>query len=69
MLDVGGTATVIGMVPFGTKIEMRGMDLLAEKKLQGSMMGSNQFRIDMPQHGRHVPRRAAASSTRWCRPG
>ena len=25
------------------------MDLLAEKKLQGSMMGSNQFRTDMPR--------------------
>ena len=48
MLDVGGTATVIGMVPSNTKIEIKGMDLLAEKKLQGSMMGSNQFRVDMP---------------------
>jgi S-(hydroxymethyl)glutathione dehydrogenase / alcohol dehydrogenase len=48
MLDVGGTATVIGMVPSSTKIELRGMDLLAEKKLQGSLMGSNQFRTDMP---------------------
>ena len=26
------------------------MDLLSEKKLQGSMMGSNRFRIDMPQY-------------------
>ena len=48
MLDVGGTATVIGMVPSSQKLEIRGMDLLSEKKLQGSMMGSNQFRIDMP---------------------
>ena len=24
------------------------MDLLAEKKLQGSQMGSNQFRVDIP---------------------
>jgi S-(hydroxymethyl)glutathione dehydrogenase / alcohol dehydrogenase len=48
MLDVGGTATVIGMVPSKTTIEVRGMDLLSEKKLQGSMMGSNQFRTDMP---------------------
>ena len=48
MLDVVGTATVIGMVPSNTKIEIKGMDLLAEKKLQGSMMGSNQFRVDMP---------------------
>jgi S-(hydroxymethyl)glutathione dehydrogenase/alcohol dehydrogenase len=48
MLDIGGTATVIGMVPSSQKIELRGMDLLAEKKMQGSMMGSNQFRTDMP---------------------
>ena len=48
MLDLGGTATVIGMVPSSPKIEIKGMDLLAEKKLQGSMMGSNQFRVDMP---------------------
>jgi S-(hydroxymethyl)glutathione dehydrogenase/alcohol dehydrogenase len=48
MLDLGGTATVIGMVPTSQKLEIRGMDLLSEKKLQGSMMGSNQFRVDMP---------------------
>jgi S-(hydroxymethyl)glutathione dehydrogenase/alcohol dehydrogenase len=48
MLDLGGTATVIGMVPTKQMLEIRGMDLLSEKKLQGSMMGSNQFRVDMP---------------------
>lgn len=48
MLDIGGTATVIGMVPSKTKVEIRGIDLLSEKKLQGSMMGSNQFRKDIP---------------------
>jgi S-(hydroxymethyl)glutathione dehydrogenase / alcohol dehydrogenase len=48
MLDVGGTATVIGMVPSKQKLEIKGMDLLSEKRLQGSMMGSNQFRQDMP---------------------
>jgi len=48
MLDVGGTATVIGMVPSRQTLEIRGIDLLSEKKLQGSMMGSNQFRTDMP---------------------
>ena len=48
MLDIGGTATVIGMVPPRQTLEIRGIDLLSEKKLQGSMMGSNQFRTDMP---------------------
>ena len=49
MLDVGGTATIIGMVPGDRRLEIRGMDLLSEKRLQGSMMGSNQFRTDMPR--------------------
>ena len=49
MLDVGGTATVIGMVPDNQKLEIRAMDLLSEKHLQGSMMGSNQFRTDIPR--------------------
>jgi S-(hydroxymethyl)glutathione dehydrogenase/alcohol dehydrogenase len=48
MLDLGGTATVIGMVPSSQKLEIRGIDLLSEKRLQGSMMGSNRFRMDMP---------------------
>jgi S-(hydroxymethyl)glutathione dehydrogenase/alcohol dehydrogenase len=50
MLATGGTATVIGMVPVGQNVEVPGMDLLQEKKLQGSMMGSNRFRIDMPRY-------------------
>ena len=49
MLDLGGTATIIGMVPSNTKMEIRGIELLSEKKLQGSMMGSNRFRTDIPQ--------------------
>lgn len=50
MLAPGGTATVIGMIPLGTKIEVMGVELLAEKKLQGSAMGSTRFRIDMPTY-------------------
>ena len=50
MLRAGGTATVIGMIPFGTNLEIHGADLLAEKKLQGSNMGSNRFRVDMPRY-------------------
>jgi S-(hydroxymethyl)glutathione dehydrogenase/alcohol dehydrogenase len=49
MLDVGGTATVIGMVPDDQRLEITAMELLAEKRLQGSMMGSNQFRVDIPR--------------------
>ena len=50
MLASGGTATVIGMIPIGTTVEVQGVALLAEKKLQGSTMGSNRFRIDMPTY-------------------
>jgi S-(hydroxymethyl)glutathione dehydrogenase/alcohol dehydrogenase len=50
MLRKGGTATVIGMVPFGQRIEIDGFQLLLEKRLQGSNMGSNRFRLDMPQY-------------------
>ncbi|PCJ22187.1 MAG: alcohol dehydrogenase [Gammaproteobacteria bacterium] len=49
MLGVGGTATIIGMIPVGTNIELHGADFLREKKIQGSMMGSNRFRVDMPR--------------------
>lgn len=46
MLRPGGTATIIGMVPVGATIELPGVDFLAEKRIQGSCMGSNQFRTD-----------------------
>jgi S-(hydroxymethyl)glutathione dehydrogenase / alcohol dehydrogenase len=49
MLGPGGTATVVGMVPFGTKVELHGADFLREKRIQGSSMGSNHFRQDMPR--------------------
>src|SRR6476620_7975501 len=40
MLGPGGVATIIGMIPFGTKIELHGFDFLrGEKKMQGSSMG------------------------------
>ena len=49
MLRPGGTATIIGMIPIGVKIELTGAAFLQEKKIQGSMMGSNHFRVDMPR--------------------
>ncbi len=50
MLRPGGTATVIGMIPQGQKVELHGADFLREKKIQGSTMGSNRFRVDMPRY-------------------
>ncbi len=49
MLARGGTATIIGMIPVGTNIELHGPEFLMERKMQGSNMGSNRFRIDMPR--------------------
>ncbi|MDA1074708.1 MAG: Zn-dependent alcohol dehydrogenase [Proteobacteria bacterium] len=49
MLKRGGTATVIGMIPPGQMVSLHGPDFLSEKKIQGSMMGSNRFRVDMPR--------------------
>jgi S-(hydroxymethyl)glutathione dehydrogenase/alcohol dehydrogenase len=49
MLRPGGTATIIGMVPFGLKIELHGFDFLRDRKIQGTSMGGNRFRVDMPR--------------------
>ncbi len=49
-LRPGGTATVIGMIPVGQKVEIDGPSLLSEKRLQGCTMGSNRFRVDMPRY-------------------
>ena len=46
----GGTATIIGMIPVGEKVELDGPSLLRERKIQGSSMGSNRFRTDMPKY-------------------
>jgi S-(hydroxymethyl)glutathione dehydrogenase / alcohol dehydrogenase len=50
MLGKGGTATIIGMVPVGQRLEIDATQLIGGKRLQGSNMGSNRFRIDMPQY-------------------
>jgi S-(hydroxymethyl)glutathione dehydrogenase/alcohol dehydrogenase len=49
MLRRGGTANIIGMIPVGTMIELHGPDFLGEKRIQGSLMGSNRFPVDMPR--------------------
>jgi len=50
MLRTSGVATIIGMVPEGEMLEIHGADLLSDKRLQGSNMGSNHFRRDMPRY-------------------
>ena len=49
MLRPGGTATIIGMIPLGVKIELHGFDFLQDRKIQGTAMGGNRFRVDMPR--------------------
>jgi S-(hydroxymethyl)glutathione dehydrogenase/alcohol dehydrogenase len=49
MLRRGGTANIIGMIPVGVNIELHGADFLGEKRIQGSLMGSNRFPVDMPR--------------------
>ncbi len=50
MLGPSGTATLIGMVPEGEKLQIDPVALLWDRKLQGSNMGSNRFRVDMPRY-------------------
>jgi S-(hydroxymethyl)glutathione dehydrogenase/alcohol dehydrogenase len=50
MLRRGGTAVIIGLVPVGVNLEIDAEQLVYEKKLTGSNMGSNRFRIDLPRY-------------------
>ena len=49
MLRRGGTANIIGMIPVGQTISLMGAAFLGERRIQGSMMGSNRFPVDMPR--------------------
>ena len=49
MTRSGGTACVIGLIPVGQQVSVPGISLLGEKRLIGSQMGSNRFRVDMPR--------------------
>ena len=50
MTKKGGTTVLVGVVAAGENIELPGLDIvLSEKRILGSMMGSNAFRVDMPR--------------------
>jgi S-(hydroxymethyl)glutathione dehydrogenase/alcohol dehydrogenase len=49
-LRPGGTATVIGIAQDHERITVDPRLLLGERKLQGSSMGSNRFRVDLPNY-------------------
>jgi S-(hydroxymethyl)glutathione dehydrogenase/alcohol dehydrogenase len=48
LIRKGGTATMIGVLPDNTILEIAGGDFLREKRVQGSIMGSVRFRLDLP---------------------
>lgn len=50
MLRPGGTAVVVGMIPLGQSIELPGVDFMFEKRIVGSLMGSNNFRTEVPRY-------------------
>jgi S-(hydroxymethyl)glutathione dehydrogenase/alcohol dehydrogenase len=48
MLDVRGTATVVGAARPEIEVRLRAVEFLREKRLQGCVMGSARFRLDIP---------------------
>ncbi len=50
LLARGGTATLIGLAPVGDRISLPAHAFMYERKMQGSVMGSNRFRIDVPRY-------------------
>ncbi|HXK25485.1 MAG TPA: Zn-dependent alcohol dehydrogenase [Myxococcota bacterium] len=47
----GGSAVLVGVVPLGAQVPLPVLDVVInEKKILGSMMGGNRFRIDMPRY-------------------
>jgi S-(hydroxymethyl)glutathione dehydrogenase/alcohol dehydrogenase len=49
MVRPGATAYAIGMVPHDQDVAVPGYELLAGKRLEGCVMGSNRFRFDLPK--------------------
>lgn len=49
ILKRGGTATILGMIAPGQSVSLPGPSFLTGKKLQGSLLGSTRFPIDLPR--------------------
>lgn len=49
VLRRGGTATILGMMPLGESVGLSALDLLADKSVQGALMGRNHFPVDLPR--------------------
>ena len=50
VLRPGGMATIVGLLPEGEQISVPATALTFDRRLQGSNMGSNRFRIDIPNY-------------------
>jgi S-(hydroxymethyl)glutathione dehydrogenase/alcohol dehydrogenase len=50
MLGRGGSVTVVGLVPEGASITLSTDALFYERSVKGSVMGSNQFKTDVPRY-------------------
>ena len=49
MTSAGGVLTVVGIVDLGATFTVSGVDLVMNKRIQQSMMGSNRFVADVPR--------------------
>ncbi len=49
-LGVGGTATIIGLMPAGRSFPVQGRLLLDDRRIQGAYMGAQNFRLAMPRY-------------------
>jgi len=49
VLRRGGTATILGMIAPGQSVTIPGPSFLSGKRMQGSLLGSTQFPVDMPR--------------------
>jgi S-(hydroxymethyl)glutathione dehydrogenase/alcohol dehydrogenase len=50
MLAVGGTATIVGLMPAGRTFPVQGRLLLDDRRIQGAYMGAEHFRVAMPRY-------------------
>ncbi|WP_275233078.1 zinc-binding dehydrogenase [Rhodococcus qingshengii] len=49
-LGIGGTATIVGLMPAGTTFPVQGRLLLDDRRVQGAYMGAMNFRLAMPKY-------------------
>jgi S-(hydroxymethyl)glutathione dehydrogenase/alcohol dehydrogenase len=51
MVGPGGAAVMVGVVPIGKTVAIPMLDVVIQgKRILGSMMGENRFRLDMPRY-------------------